>query len=97
MPPDGSGGALDLHPLTRCLLVPVVVLGAIDLPRLAILLAVDLGALLRRQFAAVGSPVRANLVVDARLISFQVGRFSRRQLAALNAVGDAGARVKIVA
>ena len=54
----------------------VVVFGAIDLAGLAILLAGDLGALLRRQLAAVGLTVRANLMIDFRLVPFQMGSFS---------------------
>jgi len=42
----------------------VVVFRAIDLAGLAILLAGDLGTLLRRQLAAVGLTVRANLMID---------------------------------
>src|ERR1700704_15717 len=61
---------------SRRLLMLVVVFGAVDLAGLEILLAGDLGALLRRHLAAVGLTVRANLMIDFRLVPFQVGSFS---------------------
>src|SRR3981189_3061194 len=73
---------------SRRLLMLVVVFGAVDLAGLAILLAGDLGALLRRQLAAVGLTVRANLMIDSCLISFQMSGFSLSQLAAFDAIRD---------
>src|SRR5579864_2323585 len=71
------------------LLMFVVVLVPVDLARLAVLLAIDLGMLLRRQLAAVGLPVGPNLLVDARLVVLKVRGFTGRQLAALDALRDA--------
>jgi hypothetical protein len=70
-------------------LVPGIVLVAIDLARLAILLAIDLGFFLRSQLATVGLTVGMHFLIDLRLIVFQVGRFAGGQLAALDALRDA--------
>jgi len=67
----------------------VVVLVAVDLAGLAVLLAGDLGTFLRGKFTAVGLTVSADLVIDSRLVSFQVGSLSSGQLTALDAVGNA--------
>ena len=67
----------------------VVVLVAVDLAGLAVLLAGDLGTLLRGKFTAVGLTVSADLVIDSRLVSLQVGSLSRGQLTGLDAVGNA--------
>jgi hypothetical protein len=56
----------------------VVVLVAVDLAGLAVLLAGDLGTFLRGKFTAVGLAVGADLVIDSRLVSFQVGSLSQR-------------------
>jgi hypothetical protein len=50
--------------------MPIIVLVAIDLARLAILLAVDLGSFLRSQLAAVGLTVGTHFLIDLRLIVF---------------------------
>ena len=69
--------------------MPGIVLVAIDLARLAILLAIDLGFFLRSQLAPVGLTVGMHFLIDLRLIVFQVGRFAGGQLAALDALRDA--------
>ena len=69
--------------------MPVIVLVAIDLARLAILLAIDLGFFLRSQLATVGLTVGTHFLIDLRLVVFQVCRFAGGQLAALNAPSNA--------
>ena len=69
--------------------MPIIVLVAIDLARLAILLAIDLGFFLRSQLAAVGLAVGTHFLIDLRLIVLQVCRFAGGQLAALDALCDA--------
>jgi len=71
------------------LLVPGIVLVAIDLARLAILPAIDPGFFLRSQLATVGLTVGMHFLIDLRLIVFQVGRLAGGQLAALDALRDA--------
>src|SRR6266478_2524560 len=53
------------------------------------LLLVDLRFFRRGQFSAVGGAVRAGFLVDGRFLLFEVGGFTRSQLAALHAIGDA--------
>src|SRR5271167_33662 len=66
-----------------------VVLIAVDLARLAILLAVDLLLFLRSQFAAVGLPVVVHFLVDLGLVIFQMCGLTRGQLTTLDALRDA--------
>src|SRR5579863_9843690 len=73
---------------SSCRLLAAVLI-AIDLARLAVLLAVDLLLFLSGQLAAIGLAVGADLPVDARLILLEVGSLARRQLAVLDPVGDA--------
>jgi hypothetical protein len=69
--------------------MPVVVLVAVDLAGLAVLFPVDLGSLRGRKFAAVGLPVSAHLLIDSRLIFFEMGSLSGGQLATLDPLGNA--------
>ncbi len=72
------------------LLLPApVVLGAIDLVRLLVELLVDLLALLRTQFAAVGSAVLLHFLVNLRFIVLEVRGFAGRELSAVDALRDA--------
>src|ERR1700756_2188051 len=70
------------------LLSAAVVLLVVDLVRYVVLLAIDLGALLRRQRAAVGGAVVADFAVDAGFLALEIRRFARRQLAALDPLRD---------
>src|SRR5882762_6340948 len=66
-----------------------VVLFAIDVLRCRVLFLVDLLLLGGRQRSAVGLAVRGNLLVDTLLLILELGRFTRGQLPALDALGDA--------
>ena len=61
----------------------------IDVLRSRVLFFVDLFLLGRRQRSAVGLAVRGKLLVDALLLILELGRFTCRQLPALDALGDA--------
>src|SRR5712672_4669679 len=67
-----------------------VVLLAIDVARSLILLPVDLFLFAGGQRAAIGFAVGCDLLVNSSLLFFEFGGFSRRELAALDALGDAG-------
>jgi len=58
------------------LLMPAVVLVAINLVGRAVLLAIDLGALLGSQFSAIGGPVSPYFFVDPGFVALQVGGFA---------------------
>src|SRR5258707_11809547 len=70
--------------------MPAIVLVAIDLARLAILLAIDLGFFLRSQLATVCLTVGMHFLIDLRLMVFEVCRFAGGQLAALECPGRCG-------
>src|SRR6266853_5328604 len=61
----------------------------VNVARHLILLAVDLLLLAGRQRAAIRLAVRSHLLVDALLLLFELGGFSRGQLPALHALGNA--------
>src|SRR5437660_1452920 len=95
MPPAGTRGlttALLIRSLCWCedrLLMTTVVLVAVDLARLTVLLAINLGALLWVQFAAVRSAIVADFMVDLGFIVFEVRGFAGGELPALDALSDA--------
>ena len=66
-----------------------VVLVLMDLLGQLVLLAFDLLALSLGHLATVGVAILLNLVGDSGFLGLQVGRLVRRQLAALNSLGDA--------
>src|SRR5258708_22078375 len=67
----------------------VVVLLAIDLAAGAILFAIDLAMLLRRQLSPVGCAIGANLLIDSLLAILGARGFAGSHGAILDAVGDA--------
>jgi hypothetical protein len=70
------GGVVLLHRAIR----PGVVLVVVNLPAHSVLLMIDLGALLRRELAAVRSTVVANFTVDVRLSALESAGLTRSQL-----------------
>ncbi len=71
------------------LLSPSVVLLAIDRIRSTVLLPIDLPVLSRSECATIGGAIVLHFFIDRRFAAFQVCGFSRRQLAALDALRDA--------
>src|SRR6267142_3727452 len=67
-----------------------VVLLAIDVARSLILLPVDLLLFAGGQRATIGFAVGCDLLVNSPLLFFELGGFGRRELSALDALGDAG-------
>ena len=65
-----------------------VVLLVVDVFRSRVLFLIDLLLFARRELSAVGRAIRRHLLVDAALLIFELGGFTGRQLAALNALRD---------
>src|SRR5665213_3581428 len=70
------------------LLRPPVVFIAIDPRALAILLAVDLPALLSRQLSTVSLAIHLHFVMNRRLLLFQMRRFVRRERTVLHSFAN---------
>jgi hypothetical protein len=64
------------------------VLGAINCVAGAVLRAIDLRVLLRRQLAAVGRPIRMNPLIDALFAIFEPRGLTSRQLAVADPIRD---------
>src|SRR6267142_3044150 len=67
-----------------------IVLLAIDVARSLVLLPVDLLLFAGGQGATIGFALGCDLLVNSSLLFFELGGFGRRELAALDALGDAG-------
>ena len=83
-------GAAALHPVANGLMLLVlrVVLLAVDPLALAILLAVDLAALLWRELSAVGFALGLDFVMNRSLLLLQARRLSRCEGTILHAFSD---------
>src|SRR6266403_1802047 len=66
-----------------------VVLFLVDVARRLVLFLVDLLLFASRQRAAIGFAVAGYVLVDALLLFFELSGFTRSELAALDAIGDA--------
>jgi hypothetical protein len=80
-----------LNDWTKALLglLSPVVLVLINLLGELVLLAIDLGALLRRQLAAIEGALGIDFLVDGRFLLLQMTSFAGRQLAARDALTNA--------
>ena len=90
--PDALGDAVLLilaalsHLVVAVVRLSGVVLVSVDGPAQAILLAVDLPALLRRESPAIARAVALDLTVQARFARFEALRFASGQLARLDPI-----------